>query len=287
MLRAALIVLLALLPLYQGTILWAQDDESAPSEDIERIIEEILRLRGEAEALLESLPPELREEVERRWKELQTTPSEALVEEVSPPDAVEGGPPEPLPAEEKAPPESIESATEAPTVEETERQLDLEEEPVATSGSAPEPEPEPEPANECDSLGPFDTNGDGVISAFDRNWRYLRLQTGITANVAKSIDLESLYELGIREIDVNLRFYKLADGSSGDITLDDRIRFHLFGKRKADRKTAVLVLQADRLARGDLKLVDASGALLAGDQALAPGMALQTKDGQRLPILCE
>jgi hypothetical protein len=100
-------------------------------------------------------------------------------------------------------------------------------------------------------------------------------------------DLESLYDLDIREIDVNLRFYKLADGFTGDITLDDRIRFGLLSKRKSGKRPMILFIQASRLARsGSLRLVDASGALLAGDQPLAPGVALQTAEGKRLPLLC-
>ncbi len=153
--------------------------------------------------------------------------------------------------------------------------------------SMPEPEPEPEPAKECDSLGPFDTNGDGVISAADRNWRYLRLRADMGGRSTDMGDLESLYDLDIREIDVNLRFFKMADGATGDIFVDDRVRFELLGKRKTSRRTKILFIQASRLARGGaLWVVDRSGSLLAGDQALAPGMALQDADGQRLPILC-
>ncbi len=100
-------------------------------------------------------------------------------------------------------------------------------------------------------------------------------------------DLESPYDLGFREIDVNLRFYKLADGFTGDITLDDRIRFELVSKRKSGRRSMILFIQASRMARGGgLQLVDSSGALLAGDQPLAPGVALQTAEGSRLPLLC-
>jgi hypothetical protein len=100
-------------------------------------------------------------------------------------------------------------------------------------------------------------------------------------------DLESLYDLGIREIDVNLGFYKLADGAAGDIRIDDRIRVELFSKRKPGRRSMILFIQASRLARsGDLRLVDRSGALLAGDQPLAPGVALETAEGKRLPLLC-
>ena len=77
------------------------------------------------------------------------------------------------------------------------------------------------------------------------------------------------------------------DGFTGDITLDDRIRFELLSKRKSGRRSMILFIQASRLARGgDLLLVDSSGALLAGDQPLAPGVALQTSEGKRLPLLC-
>ncbi len=60
MLRAALTITLISIPLTLGADLWTQGQESPPPEDVERIIEEILQLRGEAQALLETLPPELR-----------------------------------------------------------------------------------------------------------------------------------------------------------------------------------------------------------------------------------
>ena len=296
MLRAALIVIFALMPLSRGAVAGHKTDRIAIPEDVERIIEEILELREEAEALLETLPPELREEVERRWLQLQTPPAEVVAEEVPQDEPIVETPPEPaipVAAEATAPQSDLPPPPEPdsqPTLE-----PEPEHEPTVTSEevsepapeSMPEPEPEPEPAKECDSLGPFDTNGDGVISAADRNWRYLRLRADMGGRSTDMGDLESLYDLDIREIDVNLRFFKMADGATGDIFVDDRVRFELLGKRKTSRRTKILFIQASRLARGGaLWVVDRSGSLLAGDQALAPGMALQDADGQRLPILC-
>ncbi len=268
MFRAALTVVLLVMPLTQAARLGAQGEEPKQPQEVERIIGEILQLRGEAEALLESLPPELREEVERRWLELQAA-------EVQPEPVAGAAAPDPAPKPAPEPELQLEPGPES--------------EPVVPSEvkPEPEPEPEPEPARECDSLGPLDTNGDGVISAGDRNWRYLRLRTEQGGRSASLGDLESLYDAGVREIDVNLGFYKLADGLAGDITVDDRIRLALIGKRKSTRQSTILFIQASRLARaGNLQLVDASGALLAGDQPLAPGMALLTAEGKRLPILC-
>ena len=292
MLRPALIVMLVCVPILVGAQLWAQDTEEPSQEDVERIIEEILELRGQAESLLQTLPPELREEVERRWLELQSPPAEVVAEEVQqdqPFVETPSGPAIPVAAEAPAPQSDL------PPQPDVESQPTLEPEPEleATvtseedSGPAPESVPEPEPAKECDSLGPFDTNGDGVISAADRNWRYLRLRADMGGRSSEIGDLESLYDLEIREIDVNLRFFKMADGATGDISVDDRIRFEVRGKRRSSRRTMILFIQASRLARGGaLWVVDRSGSRLAGDQPLAPGMALQDADGQRLPILC-
>lgn len=281
MVRTALIVFLLLTPLTQVMPLWAQGQESPPPEDVERIIEEILRLRGEADALLEVLSPELRDEVERRWEELQAAPPEDLGEGASDPVSSIADSPEP---DDTAPVPAEVGATAVP---EPEIEPEAEDQSPAASDVVSEPEPEPEPAKECDSLGPLDTNGDGVISATDRNWRYLRLRADMGGRSTNMVDLESLYDLDIREIDVNLRFYKLSDGAAGDIFIDDRIRFELLGKRKSSRRSMILFIQASRLARsGELQLVDPSGALLAGDQPLAPGVALQTAAGKHLPLLC-
>ena len=277
MVRTALIVFLLLTPLTQVMPLWAQGQESPPPEDVERIIEEILRLRGEADALLEALSPELRDEVERRWEELQAAPPEDLGEGASDPVSSIADSPEP---DDTAPVPAEVGATAVPEPE-------LEPEAEAQSPATLEVVPETEPAKECDSLGALDTNGDGVISATDRNWRYLRLRADTGGRSTNMVDLESLYDLDIREIDVNLRFYKLSDGAAGDIFIDDRIRFELLSKRKSGRRSMILFIQASRLARsGELRLVDPSGALLAGDQPLAPGVALQTAEGKRLPLLC-
>jgi hypothetical protein len=279
MVRTVLIVILLLTPLTQVMPLWAQGQESPPPEDVERVIEEILRLRGEAAELLEALSPELRDEVERRWEELQAASPEEIGEGAS--DPVSSSADSPDQDDTASVPAEIQ-ATEVP-----EPELEPEDGDQSPAASEVVSESEPEPAKECDSLGPLDTNGDGVISASDRNWRYLRLRADIGGRSTNMVELESLYDLDIREIDVNLRFYKLSDGAAGDIFIDDRIRFELLGKRKSSRRSMILFIQASRLARsGELQLVDPSGALLAGDQPLAPGVALQTAEGSRLPLLC-
>jgi len=49
----------------------AEETTTATSESQEEIIQRILELRGEIEELLELLPAEMREEVERRWRDRQ------------------------------------------------------------------------------------------------------------------------------------------------------------------------------------------------------------------------
>jgi hypothetical protein len=281
--RAALIVIFAWMLSSPAAAVWEQDEQSPPPEEMEKIIQEILELRGEAAALLESLSPEQREEVERRWEELRASPPEAPAEPVLRPETVLEGEPEQQVERDEPVPGPTESTAAPASTAEARPQLDLEDDPASPSELASEPDP----ARECDSLAPLDTNGDGVISAGDRAWRYLRLRADLGANSVSQGALESLYDLDIREIDVNLRFYKLADGASGDISIADRIRFDLIGKRRSDRRSLALYIQASRLSRGgELRLVDASGGLLAGDQPLVPGVALQSTDGRLLPLLC-
>ncbi|MGB5401626.1 MAG: hypothetical protein WBO71_15545, partial [Thermoanaerobaculia bacterium] len=148
MLRAALTITLISIPLTLGADLWAQEQESPPPEDVERIIEEILQLRGEAEALLETLPPELREEVERRWIELQVAPPELLDREASQSAPAVAAPPEPDSGPEDLSPVPAEIApSQQPTPGPG---PDAELEPALESEAA---EVLPEPAKECDSLG--------------------------------------------------------------------------------------------------------------------------------------
>jgi hypothetical protein len=151
----------------------------------------------------------------------------------------------------------------------------------------PTPEAEPAVVPVCGTLIPFDSNDDGVLSGADRYWRYLRLELEGGGAGLEVQGPSSLYELGIRTIDVNLKFFTTPDKERGDIDVDEAIHIGLVGKGRLVGESGVLVIDADRLARGgEIKLVDGSGTLLAGFQALRPGLALKTADGGRLPLLC-
>ena len=191
--------------------------------------------------LLQALPPEMREEAERRWQERQrqlaaTAPQES---------------PEPIAEEE----------TEAVAPAET--------------GDAG-----------C-GLRVLDTNADGSISGADRQWRFLRLWFDDGDGEVSELEIESLYDLGVRQIDTGLGFYVDTDGDSEDIDTGDRIELAAVGIGNADRRRGVLVVDADRLARGGLlTLTDAAGAPLSGYQALGPGTLLVDASGNGVPAVC-
>jgi hypothetical protein len=244
-------------------LLDAQENAEAKPQSTAEIIERILELRREMEALLEVLPPQLQEEIERRWRELQEAEAQAAshvpqVESTGRAEvAVVPGPT----------PDSI------PVVESLEE----------TTAIVPEPATVPV----CGTLTPFDSNDDGVLSGADRYWRYLRLELEGGAASLEVQGPSSLYELGIRTLDVNLKFFTTPDKERGDIDVNEAIHISLVGKGRLAGESGVLVIDADRLARGgEIKLVDGSGTLLAGIQALSPGLALETGDGGRLPLLC-
>lgn len=239
----------------------AIETESVSTGSQEEIIERILELRGQIEDLLEILPAEVRQEVERRWQERHTG-DPALnsgLETVSEPVST----PEP------------ESAS------------------VDPSPAEPDPEPVADEvvavvAPRCGGLHLFDTNEDSLVSGGDRPWRFLRLW--FDSNGDRGLDeseIETLLDLGVRQIDVDLRFYGNDQGDSEDVDVDDFIWLRQIAKAKADRRSGVLVVAAERLGRdGRLRLVDVEGTQLSGYQPLGSRSFLETSDGKRSPVLC-
>ena len=69
--KTTLIVWLVIACLASPPLLDAQEKTEARPQSTAEIIERILELRREMEALLEVLPPELQEEIERRWQEIK------------------------------------------------------------------------------------------------------------------------------------------------------------------------------------------------------------------------
>ena len=69
--KTTLIVWLVIACLASPPLLDSQEKTEARPQSTAEIIERILELRREMEALLEVLPPELQEEIERRWQEIK------------------------------------------------------------------------------------------------------------------------------------------------------------------------------------------------------------------------
>lgn len=247
--------------------------QTAPAPELaasEAIVEQILELRERLEILMQALPPELRQEVERRWNERRGLVPGA--DESAPADSPEAAaaatatrPPLPAPAlREPAAPRPADSASAAPAS------------PATTAAAL------------CGTLLALDSNEDGLVSGADRYWRYLRLWAGSGADEPPPSELVSLYELEIRELDVGLSRFRTSDEIRGDIVTDnDGIRLELLGRAASLAASALLVIDAGRLARsGELRLVDSAGEPLAGYRVLRPGVVLESADGSRWPIGC-
>jgi len=239
----------------------AAESDSASNDSQEEIVERILELRSQIEDLLEILPADVREEVERRWQERHTEDPEleSSLETLT----------DPVPTPEQ----------EREIVDESEAEPDLE--PIAEEVVV-------ETAPPCGGFHLFDTNEDSLVSGGDRPWRFLRLW--FDSNGDSRIDeseIETPFDLGVRQIDVGLRFYGNEEGDSEDLDVDDFIWLRQVGKGKANRRSGALVVAAERLARdGRLGLVDADGTQLSGYQPLGSTSFLETSDGERFPVFC-
>jgi hypothetical protein len=224
-----------------------RNEGGAPTQ--EELIERILELREQIEALLESLPPELQEEVERRWRERAV---------------IEDEPAESVPADATG--ESVLAESEVSTAR-----------PESTVAGPP-----------CGGFHLFDTNQDGVLSGGDRYWRFLRLWFDGDANgTIGDREIEGLFELGVRQIGVDLKSYQNDEGGSEDVDAMDLVWLRQLGKGKNKRRSGVLIVDATRLVRdGRLWLVTADGTQLDGLQPLGSAALVETRDGERLPVLC-
>jgi hypothetical protein len=256
-----------------------EPNEISNPSDVEAIIEQILELREQLDALLVTLPPELREEVERQWKTRLEAKERSEMAQVSPsvPDELEAESAE-LPS---APEEADQLGRETRDTIELVDQIDAD-------SPAFSPEPEPAAKQTCIHLAAFDTNDDGVVSAGDRYWRYLRLWTDNgNGTVDEELEIKSLYELEIREIRVELDYYGLPNNVSGDIRVSDEVQLVLVDPKRNSTSHATLVVQADRMARGgNIWLADHSGQVLSGYQTVGPAIIAETHDGEHLPLVC-
>lgn len=239
-----------------------------PTDDQEEVILQILELKQRIEDLLIALPPEVRQEVERRWRDR-------------------------LPTTEDLQPET--TTTDEDSVTETEpMESAVEVAPIVDATPVAEPVPAPSPSEEiaespppCGGFHLFDTNGDGVISGADRQWRFFRLWFDNGDGNLDETELESLFELGVRQIDVNLHFYTNEEGNSEDVDAGELIELIQVGTGKSPRRTGVLVINSDRLARdGVLNISGSEGDPLSGYQPLDAESFLAGETGDRFPMIC-
>ncbi len=136
----------------------------------------------------------------------------------------------------------------------------------------------------CAEFQVFDTNEDGVVSGFDRYWRYFRLWRDDGDGLIEERELSRLYDAGVGEIKTTLGTYRTLDGVAGDVLGGTRIRLDLAGKNGG---MAVLAIDADRLARGgQFELRDAAGEALSGLQPLSSEMTTLSADGTSRPLSC-
>lgn len=243
----------------------AQDAPPTP-RSTEEIIAEILELRQRIDALLETLPPAMRDEVERRWRKSQQTDSSSA--DLEPPPT--GSRTETPVPQQPAPLELPEPAAEARV-------------PATSSDSAPARET----AATCGTLGPLDSSRDGLVSSSDRYWRYLRLWLDDGNAELEPTEVASLFELGIRQIDVDMTTFKDGEDRVRDIDVDEVLELRLDAKGRSGSQTGVLIMEAGRLARSEeIWLVDSSGTRLTDYQLLTTALAFELSDGSRHPLAC-
>lgn len=270
MLTIGLLALLCLL----DSPLQAEEVEPAVEADQEEIIQRILELRQQIEDLLEILPEDLRQEVEKRWREDQAgRPDEAPI------GALPGPEPEIDPTLAERPSGEPATESELQPVREPEATLEVPaDEPAATAVVPP-----------CGGFHLLDTNEDSVVSGGDRQWRYLRLWFDDNGNGSlEEEEIDSLFELGVRQIDVGLRFYINDEDDSEDVDVDDHIWLRRVGKGSAKRRSGALAVDVDRFVRdGRFWLTDDDGVQLTGYQPLGPAVLLHTNDGVQFPLLCQ
>lgn len=149
--------------------------------------------------------------------------------------------------------------------------------PVPPAPVAPGPESGP-----CPTLAFFDSDGDGRVSATDRYWRYLYVASGAVADgTAAGSGVESLYDAGVRSLDVGGRDWRGVGDRGGDLRGGPEITVAL------GRGAVRLLVDATALARrGGPQLLDDGGRPLDGPQPLARGRALRTAEGAIHPLAC-
>jgi len=242
-----------------------------PELTSDEIVERILELRRELDALMEALPADLRHEIERR---LEPPRMEQAIEPVQASEIVD------MTTELTPAPGPLPELPEAPEVA-----VAPEPAAVATSEAASSLPPAEVPAAvECVDLAEFDTNEDGAVSGFDRYWRYFKLWFDDGDGAITENELKTLYDSGIGAVSAKLRSYTDLDGGKGDVVVSQHILLDVPGGKT---RTAVLTIDAGRLARGgEFELRDELGTGLDGLQILDRRTVIAVTSGGERALIC-
>ena len=267
--------MMKILPLFLGLLLlpcWAvaQGDTSDEAETIEKI----LALQRQIDELIAGLTPEARARLSERLAAAPTQSPEA----VAPPPAASP----PIAAAEA--PESTTVAS--PPVTPPER--------VAVTPPPPPAEPEPRPVRrrsrrpQCNFLDHLDSNEDGRISSHDRYWRHLYLWADSNGDgQVQDGEVESAYELDVREISVNLDTFVRKKGNIGEIRVTDRLVFDTGSDGFGGADDRVLVVEASKIKRGTgPEIFSASGESLEGYQPFQEGWRIKQDGGESTVLAC-
>ena len=286
------------------------ETESRETEGREQRIRE---LWAELARLLGSLPAEQRD---RLWQELQqqglgTGPdeppdarneleviSENSFESPTPPSESEGSAEPAAISELSFESNAVEPAAKEPSSvsasKAAESRMSHSAEPEVSAVETPAPASETTGRRGCNTLQPFDTDGDQKLTGLDRYWRHFYLW--LDRNGDGRIDdreLESPYEKGVRQISVNLRSFvrgKKKKARELQIWDEQYLLLDLDGDGWAgspSAKDGALAVDAGAVrASGGPGLVGPGGETLDGVVAFRPGWSLKDSTGQSQALRC-
>lgn len=221
--------------------------QDAPAPSDEEIVERILKLQREIDALLSRLPPETREEVRRRLAEPPPSPPAA------PPQSADRDEPEPAPGPPPPP-----------------RRTRFGRRPACNTLDA----------FDSDGDGTVDAR-----DRYWR-YLYLWLDKNRDGKPEKR-EIVSTFDKKVREIAADLESFESDKAGRGDIRIEERIRLDLKGDGFDSDDDAVLMVDATALKRGSgPTLLDSAGEEVEGVQPFAPGWRLRDADGQVTRLSC-
>ncbi len=241
---------------------------------------------------MSSLPEPQRSEL---WQELTSDDQEPVpagqLEELPPPEPAA---PEPTAPEPTAPePTAPEPAAPEPTAPEPAK---TEVEPVASAADSEPAQPSSASRKRgCNTLEPFDTDGDLKLTGLDRFWRHFYLWLDRNGDgVMSENELEPPYEKGVREIALNLRSFvrgKKKRKRELQILDEQYLLLDLDGDGwqgiAPSSKDGALVIDVDALKRSEgPELLGPNGEPLVGIQAFRPGWSFVLPGQEPVEMRC-